>query len=124
MVPICYKQTIGTPCFLRNFNVPQEQALNLTIADSLLVTLSTPPLFTSTSVFKDSATYDFVSGELSLSNPVREVIIDAHGAFGPEERVACLLSLGCGHSGVFSAADDPSLANWNQLLEKHVTGSE
>jgi hypothetical protein len=111
-------------CTLRNFNIRQEQALNLTITEALLATLATPPLFTPTVISKDAATFEYIGGDLSLSNPTREVISEAHGAFGSGERVACILSLGCGHLGVIDVPTDPDLTGWNRLLEKMVMDGE
>ena len=58
------------------------------------------------------------------SNPSQEIIAEAHDAFGAEQRVACLLSLGCGHPGVFVVPESPESANWNQFLERLATNGE
>ena len=108
---------------MRNFSVKQEPALNCTIAEALLTILAVPPLFIPSSIYKDSATFEYTSGDLALSNPVREILAEAYRAFGPDGRVACLLSLGCGHLGVISVPDDPNLANWNIILERLVGNS-
>ncbi|KIM19923.1 hypothetical protein M408DRAFT_30808 [Serendipita vermifera MAFF 305830] len=124
VVPISYKHDAGSMCTLRNFHVHQEQTLNLTIKEALMITLATPPLFTPAGVSKDSAKFEYIGGELTLSNPVQEIISEACGAFDLERRVACLVSLGCGHPGVISAPDDANLANWNRFLEHLATGNE
>ena len=98
--------------------------MNLTVAQALLVTLATPPLFTSVPISKDAATFEYIGGDLALSNPTRELISEAHGAFGPEQRVACLISLGCGHPGVISAPDNTDAVSWNRFMEKLVLHSE
>lgn len=53
-----------------------------------------------------------------LSNPTREAILEAYSAFGPDEKVGCLLNLGCGDLGVISIPDDPNLASWNTFLSQ------
>lgn len=82
---------------IRTFSVRQEPALNIPVADALLATLATPPLFSKTSAFKDAATFEYVGGDLTLGNPARQIITEAHGAFGSGGLVSCFLSLGCGH---------------------------
>lgn len=111
-------------CTLRNFSVRKEQAVNLTIYEALLATLVTPPLFTSISIFKDSALFEYIGADLSFSNPAREIITEAYGTFGSEQSIACLLSLGCGHPGIIASPDDPDMANWMRLLERLVMDSE
>ncbi|KIM24511.1 hypothetical protein M408DRAFT_52723, partial [Serendipita vermifera MAFF 305830] len=123
-IPISYKQHAGSICTLRNYSVRKEKALNLTIAEALMATLATPPMFTPTQVLKDAATFEYMSADWTLSNPIEEIIAEAHETLGAEQRVACLLSLGCGHPGVFSAPIDSQIVAWNKFLENLVTGSE
>ena len=115
---MAYKKHAGAICILRNYSVLQEQPLNLTICEALVATLSTPPLFASTSIFKDSATFEFMGADLMLRNPTQEIIAEAHNAFGADSRVGCLLSIGSGRHGVFSAPEHPNPAEWNQFLER------
>jgi hypothetical protein len=89
-----------------------------------LATLATPPLFSSTSIFKDEATFEYVGADLVLSNPIREIVSEAHACFGPDEHVACLLSIGCGHPGVLPVPDVPDTAAWNNFLKKAVADNE
>ena len=101
-----------------------EQAVNLTIAEALLATLSTPPLFTSISIFKDAATIEYTGADRTLSNATQELISEAHAAFGAEEKVACLLNLGSGHPGVFSSPEGTEISEWNRFLEALTTDGE
>ena len=124
LVPISYKDHVGSTSTLRNFAVRQAPPLNMTVYEGLLTTLATPPFFSPISIFKDSGTFTFVAGDLTLSNPIREIIAQACEAFGPEEHVACLLSIGCGHPGVFSVPEGSSLATRNNFFRKIVADSE
>ncbi|KIM21473.1 hypothetical protein M408DRAFT_80521, partial [Serendipita vermifera MAFF 305830] len=124
VVPISYKHDAGSMCTLRNFQVRQEQTLNLTIREALLVTLAAPPLFTPIAISKDSVTFEYIGGDMTLSNPVQEIISEACSAFDMERRVACLVSLGCGHPGVISAPDNTNLEIWNRFLENLAAGNE
>lgn len=98
--------------------------MNLTIAEVLLATISTPPLFASTFISKDSGTFEYVGSELTVSNPVQEVITSAYEAFGSERLVACLASLGCGYPGAISVPENSQLADWSRFLESLVTNNE
>jgi hypothetical protein len=95
-----YKNNVGITCILRNHVIRQEPPTKLTVAEAMLATSATTPIFNPVSIGKDYSTFDYVSGDLGLSNPIREVIAGAHHTFGDEATVACLLSIGCGHSGV------------------------
>ncbi|KIM23915.1 hypothetical protein M408DRAFT_319259, partial [Serendipita vermifera MAFF 305830] len=123
-VPISYKRHAGSFCVLRNYATRQEQTLNLTVAEAMMATLATPPLFTSTQILKDAATFEYIGADWTLSNPAQETITEAHNAFGADEKVACLLNLGCGHPGVFAAPNLSSSADWNRFLEQLVTNAE
>ena len=67
---------------------------------------------------------EYIGANLTLSNPTQEIITEAHAAFGPDERVACLLSLGCGHHGALSAPKTPELDEWNRFLEMLAADGE
>ncbi|KIM19800.1 hypothetical protein M408DRAFT_30919, partial [Serendipita vermifera MAFF 305830] len=123
-VAISYRSNAGSVCFLRNYITRQGQAPNLTIAEAILATVATPPLFTSTQVLKSTTTFDYIGEDWALSNPTREIIAEAHEAFGADEKVACLLSLGCGHAGIFAAPDSSSMKEWNKLLERLAMDGE
>ena len=82
------------------------------VAEGMLATCATPPMFTSTSISKDFATFEYVGGGLGLSNPTREIIAEGHHAFDDEAAVACLLSIGCGHAGLNSLAGSGFWSDW------------
>lgn len=124
VIPISYRNNVGSTCILRNFNVRQEQAVNLTVAEALLATLAVPPLFTSTKVFKDATTFEYIGADWVLSNPTQEIITEAYQAFGSDKRVACLLSLRCGSAGVFAAPEHAKSTEWNIFLERLATDEE
>ena len=96
----------------------------MTITEALLATLATPPLFDSVSIVKDASNYEYISGDLTLSNPTRKIIAQAQAAFGSEGFVACIVNIGCGHPGVISTPEDSNLTRWNQFLEKLTTDNE
>jgi hypothetical protein len=90
----------------------------------MLATLASPPLFAPLSISKGISTFEYISGDLTLSNPTLMIISEGYEAFGQEARVACLLNIGSGHPGFISPPDGSDLASWSQFLEKIVMDSE
>jgi hypothetical protein len=119
-----YKNHVGVPCVLRNYVAGHEPPTNLTIAEAMLATCATPSFFTSTSIEKDFATFEYIGGDFGLSNPTREIIGEAHRAFGDDATVACLLSIGCGHSGINPTPSDSGMATWIDFLKNVTMDSE
>jgi hypothetical protein len=119
-----YKNNVGSPCILRNYTPGHEPPVDLTIAEAMLATCSNPPIFAPTTTSKDFANFEYVSGDLGLSNPTREIIAEAHRTFGNETTVACVLSIGCGHPGVNTVPGDSGGTSWTGFLEAVATNSE
>jgi hypothetical protein len=119
-----YKNNIGVTCVLRNHVTRQERPTNLTLAEAMFATSAIAPMFTPISIGKDFSTFEYVSGDLGLSNPIREVIAGAHHAFGDEATVACLLSIGCGHSGIKSLPSTSDATARINFLERVAMDSE
>jgi hypothetical protein len=119
-----YKNHVGSPCILRNYTPGHEPPVDLSIAEAMLATCSASPIFAPTTVLRDFATFEYVSGDLGLSNPTREVISEAHRALGDEKTVACLLSIGSGHPGVNTVPITSSGTPWIDFVERVATDSE
>jgi hypothetical protein len=68
--------------------------------------------------------FEYVGGDLGLSNPTREVIAEAHRTFGDETTVSCLLSIGCGRSGANTVPSDPAGTTWTDFVERAWMDSE
>jgi hypothetical protein len=119
-----YRNNVGATCVLRNHVVRQEPSPDLTVAEAMFATSAIAPMFTPISIGKDFATFEYISGDLGLSNPVREVISGAYHAFGPEATVACLLSIGCGHSGTTPLPTTSNSGARIEFLEQLALDSE
>lgn len=124
IVPVMYKDNIGATCVLSNFSNRREPSTNLTVAEAMLTTMATTPIFDPVKISKDFSTFEYISGDLGLSNPVREVIASAHRAFGDETTVACLLSIGCGNPGVNKPPAKSGLGSQIHFLERVGFDSE
>lgn len=66
---------------------------------------------------------EYIGASLGATNPVREVITEAHTLFGGDSGVASLLSLGTGHPGVISFPSDEGV-NLNKVMRDMMNDSE
>jgi hypothetical protein len=119
-----YRNNVGVTCVLRNHVVRQEPSPNLTVAEAMFATSAISPMFTPISIGKDFSTFEYISSDLGLSNPIREIIAGAHHAFGEEATVACLLSIGCGHPGVKILPSTSNSTARIEFLERVAMDSE
>jgi predicted acylesterase/phospholipase RssA len=119
-----YRNNVGVPCILRNYVVGHEPPVDISIAEAMLATCATPPIFSPTSIEKDFATFEYVSGDVALSNPTREIIAEAHRAFGGDSTVTCLLSIGSGHGDVKAVPSGSNAAAWVEFLDRVTKDSE
>jgi hypothetical protein len=118
-IPILHYRHIAHAHILRSFDVGRED-LNFTVAQAMLATLASPPLFTPASISK----VEYISGDLKFSNPTLTIISEAYDIFGEEARAACVMNIGSGHAGFISPPNSSDLESWNQFLEKLVKDSE
>jgi len=124
-VPIMYKDHVGVPCLLRNYVARHEPPTNLTVAEAMLASCATPPLFVPASIGKDYATFGYTGGDLALSNPIREILAEAHRVFEDQATVRCLLSVGCGHPGILRTPNNSdATAAWASFFRQLAMDSE
>jgi hypothetical protein len=97
---------------MKNFQNEEELPQDTTIYDAVLSTLAGPPSFFSTGA-APTALYD--DSELRISNAVQEVVSEANDAFGGDQYVSCLVSVGCGYPGVTPSSTENDPASWNTL---------
>jgi hypothetical protein len=119
-----YKNHVSVPCILRNYLVRHELPTNLTVAEAMLATCATPPIFVSASIGKDYAAVDYIGGDLGFSNPIREILAEAHRSFGDQATVSCLLSIGSGHPGVIATPTNVEGNDWINFLQQIAMDSE
>ncbi|KAG8774679.1 hypothetical protein FRC15_001117 [Serendipita sp. 397] len=61
---------------------------------------------------------------LGASNPIRELISEAHALFGGSASVASLVSLGAGNLGVIAMGVDASSETWASKLQSMIADGE
>ena len=119
-----YKNHVGMACVLSNSATRREPPTNITISDAMLATCANTPTFSPVVILKDFSTFEYISGEHGLSNPVREIISCAYNAFGDQATVACIFSIGCGNPGVITLPAGASLDSRVVFLERAAMDSE
>lgn len=90
----------------------------------MFATCATPPSLYSIKVEKDFSIFEYISAELSLSNPLRAIVDVAHRVFGNEAVVTSLLSIGCGHPGVNASPDTSDATSQLAFLERIAMDGE
>lgn len=79
-----------------------QLATAITVIDAALATCAIPPGFAPVTSGSGYNKKEYIGASFGASNPVRDVIAEAHSLFGGDSSVASLLSLGTGHPGVIS----------------------
>jgi hypothetical protein len=72
---------------------------NPTIIEAISIAWANPGLFSSVRIGPNLLQEELVSAVDGCSNPTLQAVEEAHKAFGKDQKVACLLSLGTGKSG-------------------------
>ncbi|KIM21391.1 hypothetical protein M408DRAFT_29590 [Serendipita vermifera MAFF 305830] len=124
ILPVLDTNNTGSPIILTNYVDRQGPPTNLTVAEAMLATCASTPLFSPAKVVKDFSTVEYIAADLGLSNPIREIIDSAHRAFGGEMPVISLLSIGCGNPGVNAVPDDSYTISRVVFLERSAMDSE
>lgn len=105
---------------MRNF--PSRQGYDdITVSEAMVITCLVLPLFAPITVGEDHERREYISGELGLGNPIREITREALREFGNDLTVSCLLSIGSGHPRTNPILDDASI---NEALAHIARNSE
>lgn len=88
-----------------------------------MATCSTPDLFTPVSIGLERRKEEFIGGVYTASNPVNELIKEAHEFFGPERMVSYIMSVGAGRTPILSLGQHPTTLD-AKGLEKVVTNAD
>jgi len=91
---------------LRTYLVRSQTPSTITVIDAALASCSAQPDFTPVSSGSGYKRKLYIAAGLGASNPVSEVITEAHTLFGGDSSVAFLLSLGTGHPGAIPVPPD------------------
>jgi hypothetical protein len=90
---------------LRSYRTPHQLTHDATVIQALRASWATPGLMPPLLIGPPGREEKIFSAAYGYNNPIQEVIKEAFNMFGPDTRVALLLSLGSGHRGVISLSD-------------------
>jgi tetratricopeptide (TPR) repeat protein len=88
--------------------------------EALCASVTFPPLFDPISIGPRLRKQRFIGGALGFYNPAREILKEANMAYGDEQRVALILSLGCGLPSVMSFNSSPSISCNIESLVRYI----
>jgi hypothetical protein len=103
----------------RTYRSPQT-SINCTLMEALCASLAIPPLFDPVPIGTRLRKQKFIGGSLGFYNPTREVLKEAKVAYGDDQRVALILSLGTGVPPVVSLGSSASLSSSTQSLVRYM----
>lgn len=103
----------------RNY-ASRQSSVNCTLVDALCASIATPPLFDPVPIGPRLRQQTFIGGAVGYYNPTRELLKEAKAAYGDEQRLAVLLSLGCGLPPTLSLKSAASLSVNIETLVKYI----
>jgi predicted acylesterase/phospholipase RssA len=98
----------------------RQSGINCTLTEALCSSLATPPLFDPVSIGQRLVQQKFVGGSVGYCNPTRELLREAKSAYGDDQILALVLSLGSGLPPVLSLEPSTSPSGSIELLAKHM----
>jgi hypothetical protein len=103
----------------RTYRSPHS-SINCTLMEALCASLAIPPLFDPVPIGPWLRKQKFIGGSLGFYNPTREILKEAKVAYGDDQRVALILSLGTGVPPVMSLDSSTSLSSNIQSLVRYM----
>jgi hypothetical protein len=114
---------INHPRAFRTYSA-RGSSLNPTIIEAVCATMAVPLLFSPVKIGPRPRQQSFVGGAHGANNPTREILKEASTLFGPNRRVAQVLSLGSGLPRVISAEPSADDEGGHRLLKEIATDCE
>jgi hypothetical protein len=115
-----------------NINHPQAfrtysargSSLNPTIVEAVCATMAVPSLFLPIKIGPRMRQQSFIGGALGANNPTRELLKEASSIFGPNRRMAQVLSIGSGLPRVVSTESSTNNEGVYRLLNEIAADCE
>jgi hypothetical protein len=104
----------------RTYRSPHS-SINCTLMEALCASLAVPPLFDPVPIGPRLRKQRFIGGALGFYNPTREILKEAKVAYGDDQRVAVILSLGCGVPPAMTHDSSTSLSYNLESLVKYIS---
>lgn len=102
---------LACPTLFRTYRIP-DASFDCKIWEAARATCAAPTLFKRIRIGAEGTEQEYIDAGLGCYNPVFEVVAEADVAFGKDQKVDCLISLGSGQKGVI-ALKKP---NWFQKM--------
>ncbi|KIM26690.1 hypothetical protein M408DRAFT_72343, partial [Serendipita vermifera MAFF 305830] len=96
------QNNVSSKIRLRSYPVRSHPILPITVIEAALASCATIPLFEPVVVGMGHKRKEYIAAGLGATNPIREVISEAHSLFGGDSTVASILSVGVGHPGIIT----------------------
>ncbi|PVF95039.1 hypothetical protein CPB86DRAFT_739370 [Serendipita vermifera] len=103
----------------KTYRSPQS-SINCTLLEALCASLAIPPLFKPVPIGPQLRQQRLIGGSLGFYNPTREMLKEAKVAYGDDQRVALILSLGTGVPPVISLESSSSLCQSVEVLVQYM----
>ena len=91
---------ISSPRLFRTYMVRENRSYNCPIWQAARATSAAPTFFKRIQIGDKGSEEEFIDGGLGCNNPVKQVLEEAEAAFGSNQYVACIISIGSGQPGV------------------------
>ncbi|KIM21462.1 hypothetical protein M408DRAFT_333430 [Serendipita vermifera MAFF 305830] len=111
-----FRNNVSSKICLRSYPVRSHQILPITVVEAALASCATVSLFDPVAVGTGRKRKEYIAASLGATNPIREVITEAHSLFGGESTVACLLSVGTGHPGIIALTSGQEDVDLNRAM--------
>jgi hypothetical protein len=98
----------------------RQSSISCTLIEALCASLAIPPLFDPVPIGPKLRQQKFGGGGLGFYNPTREILKEAKEAYSDDQRVALILSLGCGVPSVMSLGSSATLSYSIESLVKYI----
>lgn len=113
----------GKVC-LRAYPIRGHLPSPITVIEAALATCATQPEFAPISVAHRYKKWEYIGAGLGASNPIQELITEAHSLFGGESSVTSVLSLGVGYPGIVSIPSNQGEAGLYSVMRDLMNDCE
>lgn len=87
-----------TSCRMMRSYLARHASYNPTVIEAICIAWATPGLFAPVRVGPEDIQEELISAVDGFNNPTIQAVKEAHEAFGEDQRMSCLLSIGVGRS--------------------------
>lgn len=106
-------KSISQPVLFRTYPVRENSSYNCRIWEAARATSAAPTFFKRITIAENGLQEEFIDAGLGCNNPVMRVIEEARHAFGPNQSLACVVSIGTGQAATIGL---PSPDGFQRLL--------